>query len=405
MVLLQSSSFKCGVCNFPSLASQGRVIDDKCGGLWRVHDKLYDLTAFAKLHPGGNWFIESTKGADITEYFETSHPNQPMVRRMLAKYERKQVFHPRNCPYTYAEDGFYRTLQKRVLLVLKPIPKGPSLQSKMLADSTLLCFLLLCCGAAIMQSYLLAFAAGSALACLLGSAHNFFHQKENFRSLYFDFSLMSSRDWMVSHAMSHHNYPNSSLDIEVSALEPFFLLLPSGTLPRRGSMVNALVMLLMGLFVFPGQHAMRLAACLLGESKLELRRDCLRYLVIALMAGLNPALGWGLALKLWAMVHFSCSIVFIAFTLFAGSHHHDSTWHQGDALKDTDFGINQIDAIKDRSLFQSFVTRTFFFGEHHLHHLFPTVDHYYLPLLQPIFRKTCLEFGQQSLLCFSIYIM
>ena len=41
--------------------------------LWRIHDKLYDLSSFAKRHPGGAMWIESTMGTDITEAFEVSH--------------------------------------------------------------------------------------------------------------------------------------------------------------------------------------------------------------------------------------------------------------------------------------------------------------------------------------------
>lgn len=33
------------------------------------------------------------------------------------------------------------------------------------------------------------------------------------------------------------------------------------------------------------------------------------------------------------------------------------------------------------------------FGNHTLHHLFPTVDHSKLPLLLPAFLETCEEFG------------
>jgi fatty acid desaturase len=33
------------------------------------------------------------------------------------------------------------------------------------------------------------------------------------------------------------------------------------------------------------------------------------------------------------------------------------------------------------------------FGEHSLHHLFPTVDHTNLHHLYPVFHETCKEFG------------
>lgn len=61
---------------------------------------------------------------------------------------------------------------------------------------------------------------------------------------------------------------------------------------------------------------------------------------------------------------------------------------------DRDFGLGQIDAVRDHielahNLFIVLVT----FGEHSLHHLFPTVDHTNLHHLYPVFHETCKEFG------------
>lgn len=39
---------------------QGRRKDDNAEGLWRVHDKLYDLNSYIDKHPGGRqWLIMS----------------------------------------------------------------------------------------------------------------------------------------------------------------------------------------------------------------------------------------------------------------------------------------------------------------------------------------------------------
>jgi len=38
--------------------------------LWLLHGKLYDFTSFAPTHPGGEGFINSGRGKDITEIFE-----------------------------------------------------------------------------------------------------------------------------------------------------------------------------------------------------------------------------------------------------------------------------------------------------------------------------------------------
>lgn len=40
---------------------EGKRKDDNAEGLWRVHDKIYDLNSFVNQHPGGQFWIEATK--------------------------------------------------------------------------------------------------------------------------------------------------------------------------------------------------------------------------------------------------------------------------------------------------------------------------------------------------------
>lgn len=40
---------------------EGKRADDNAEGLWRVHDKLYDLTSFVAKHPGGEFWLTITK--------------------------------------------------------------------------------------------------------------------------------------------------------------------------------------------------------------------------------------------------------------------------------------------------------------------------------------------------------
>lgn len=44
---------------------EGKRVDDGAEGLWRVHDKLYDLTSFVAKHPGGQFWLEVTKVRDV----------------------------------------------------------------------------------------------------------------------------------------------------------------------------------------------------------------------------------------------------------------------------------------------------------------------------------------------------
>lgn len=62
--------------------------------------------------------------------------------------------------------------------------------------------------------------------------------------------------------------------------------------------------------------------------------------------------------------------------------------------EDYDWGLGQLDAIMDRNE----ITGSHFlvltnFGDHALHHMFPTLDHGTLELLYPTLKKVCNEFN------------
>lgn len=96
-----------------------RELDD-VGDFWRVYDKLYNLEQFIHKHPGGADWIEITRGTDITEAFESSHViNVNKVEAILSKYYVKEANTPRNSPYTFKDDGFYKVLKRRVEPVFK----------------------------------------------------------------------------------------------------------------------------------------------------------------------------------------------------------------------------------------------------------------------------------------------
>eukprot|EP00944_MAST-04C_sp_MAST-4C-sp1_P011684 g11684.t1 len=54
--------------------------------LWRIKNKMYDLTTFAEHHPGGKQFIEITRGHDCTEAYESHHLDMDRVDRVLANF-------------------------------------------------------------------------------------------------------------------------------------------------------------------------------------------------------------------------------------------------------------------------------------------------------------------------------
>lgn len=72
-------------------------------------------------------------------------------------------------------------------------------------------FIVLSLLAAYTHSISLAFLSGVILAMTLNASHNFIHMKTNWRTNYMDLTLQSSYDWRISHALSHHLYPNTVL--------------------------------------------------------------------------------------------------------------------------------------------------------------------------------------------------
>lgn len=104
---------------------EGRRREDGAEGLWRIHDKLYDLTKFVKSHPGGKFWIEQTEGTDVTEAFETHHLTGK-AEKLLPNFFVREAKEPRNILLTLKDDGFYKILKKRVVEKLDEIDHKPA---------------------------------------------------------------------------------------------------------------------------------------------------------------------------------------------------------------------------------------------------------------------------------------
>lgn len=101
--------------------------------MWRVHDKLYDLTDFINHHPGGSHWLQITRGIDITEQFETHHITTK-AENMLSKFYVRDAIAPRNYKFTYEENGFYKTLKRRVRAQLSDLDQLPVKLSKVIVN-------------------------------------------------------------------------------------------------------------------------------------------------------------------------------------------------------------------------------------------------------------------------------
>jgi hypothetical protein len=95
--------------------------------------------------------------------------------------------------FVLLQDGFYRTLKRRARTALAGVPRGPNYASALIADLLALGSVVFSVLAACSSSYAIGALAGVLIALNVVSAHNFLHQKDNFRMYYFNLSFMSFR--------------------------------------------------------------------------------------------------------------------------------------------------------------------------------------------------------------------
>lgn len=376
----------------------GKKLDDRAEGLWRIHDSLYDLTNFIDKHPGGKDWLILTKGTDITEAFE-SHHIATNVENILPKFKVRDAKEPRNIKLTFKENGFYRTLKSRIRDELPKVDRSPERMTKIIQDSLLALTLVFSILTAYTQSYFLAILTGLFLTWTTISSHNFFHRRDNWRMLPFNLSLMSYREWRISHAISHHLYTNSLHDLEISMFEPFLCWLPDpnrkNLMQRYGSWVYGPIIY----FVLYFAEFVKRISTTFTKNNHFYKDDFIPFILPLLMFTFGTHNLW-IAVKMWLFIVASGSFIFSLIGLNA-AHHHPKIIHDGDTLRDgLDWGIYQLDTVMDRIDLKGsqFLVQTHF-GEHALHHLFPTLDHGILPQLNDILVKTCKDFEAELKEC------
>ena len=173
---------------------EGKRLDDNAEGMWRIHDKLYDLKDFTNRHPGGKEWLELTEGCDITEQFETHHITNK-AEQMLSKFYVREATLPRNYKFTFNDDGFYRTIKRKVAARIDKLDQAPATTSEFYFNFILSSTFLFSILAARYHNYYIAIAAGFLLMWLTTISHNFIHQKNNWRMYFISLSLMSWRDF------------------------------------------------------------------------------------------------------------------------------------------------------------------------------------------------------------------
>lgn len=163
------------------------------------------------------------------------------------------------------------------------------------------------------------------------SAHNFFHRRDNFRMLYFNLSFLNYKEWRISHALSHHIYPNSLYDLELVLFEPYFCWIPTQMKTFTQRYLSWLYSPIIYTMLFLDQLAKRITFSFLTKRNLFERNDMIPLIVpFAMLAfgNTNPFV----VLAVWIQIILICSFIFALIGLNA-AHHHPDIVHEGDKVR------------------------------------------------------------------------
>lgn len=204
---------------------------------------------------------------------------------------------------------------------------------QMIIDGLLLVFIFLIIVAAYCHSYTVLLLASLFASWTIIAAHNFFHRRDNFRMYYFNLMLLSYREWRIQHSMSHHLYPNSLLDLEVTLFEPFLCWATGenkSLVQRYGSWLYSPFIYMTLFFV---QLVTRVAFSVMDKTNLFYRSDLVPFAVPLLMYIVGgPELHVLEVLRMWLVIVLASSFYFGLVGINAGHHTHHSV-HDGDELR------------------------------------------------------------------------
>jgi hypothetical protein len=91
--------------------------------------------------------------------FETHHVFG-VPQKLLDKFWVKKATNPRRARFTFDENGFFKTIQRRGAAILRKMGTGPTLLSTLTVDFLVVSFFLLLCLLSIYPSITLAFVTG-----------------------------------------------------------------------------------------------------------------------------------------------------------------------------------------------------------------------------------------------------
>lgn len=402
--------------------------------LWKIHGQLYDFADFMGHHPGGEDWIVMGRGRDCTELFESVHClSNRNIASLLDKYRCEVQPENREEIFSWEEDGFYRTLVRRVRRHFAVVPHEDD--SKIIVGNykftwmaylkvSVLASLLLFCifQASTTGSFMYAFFTGLLIQSLgLSITHDGSHGAISKRpfinrlGLYFGcFALWDDWIWMQHHVYGHHSYTGiNRKDPDMNNARAFLRKHPEGRWKSFLRFQHLYVWPV--LMLFPNQHFGQFIQYTIALFRgrvfgmpLDLEsRSTRRLAVFGTLAALSvtvflllPWYWFGLGVALGVEFFVFCGAGVTYFLVVAPNHDSEENvlFNHPDPGKKVDWGEQQVRMSGDHSTSDSLLDKaiTQLWGGMNYqieHHLFPSVAHVHYPAIRKIVQKTCGEFN------------
>ena len=204
--------------------------------MFKIHDKMYDLTEFKSVHPGGDdIFNHLQENTDITPIIYSYHVGIPRILKTLVPYERNIINHKNRFVTNFNYDN-YCELKTLVYNELrdKNIPKYWS-SGELFYNLCMSILLFSLWGYCIYYSVVSTITAVPIilLSCMtVGHGLLVFHEcchYSAFKNPYlntiasklFLIPFCSEHVWKYEHNYLHHSFTNTQHDIDIEGLVPY----------------------------------------------------------------------------------------------------------------------------------------------------------------------------------------
>lgn len=387
--------------------------------MWKINGIIYDLNSFLDLHPGGRSILESCIGEDdLTATFESYHSmvNMDKIKKTMKKYEIGKYDYD-SCNPSFNENGFYRTLQKRVKLSLGKNTKSnldvffkSSLQTIIFSLSFFYSFYCHSFGL-FYRIFFAALSGHMALQMLFCIMHDASHMAISKNKYINDFltdtissiNLWDGKLWMQHHVFRHHAFTGDyNLDPDMIHFKPFVRKSSNIDSKRYLKISNSypISVALFTICLFPGM--------LTGQGLMYhlvwLRKKYLWGMKLSSLFRISLFQSFVKLFMLFSFFYGQSLFVFLAYTtsmnityaMFILPDHDmfETNSNKIEELKNKDWGEIQVRHSGNFSNQNRWLSSLFGGINHQIeHHLFPTLCHIHLPKIKPIVEKTCKEFN------------